>query len=112
MLPSVFDNALPRLPIPSRSLTEQLHGTVEMPVSRGTTEHRQRSLGRWRSRGVFDPGAGASRAGLGDTLAEFIVREIRDTFDPNATRSQQLEDAGRVLVNAIDDLENVIERLR
>jgi len=49
---------------------------------------------------------------LGDTLAEFIVREIRDTFDPNATRSQQLEDAGRVLVNAIDDLENVIERLR
>ena len=29
MLPSVFDNALPRLPIPSRSLTEQLHGTVE-----------------------------------------------------------------------------------
>jgi hypothetical protein len=60
----------------------------------------------------FDPGTGASRTGLGDTLAEFIVREIRDTFDPNATRSQQLEEARRVLMNAIDDLENVIERLQ
>lgn len=60
----------------------------------------------------FDPDTGAFRAGLGDTLAEFIVREIRDTFDPNATRSQQLEEARRVLMNAIDDLENVIERLR
>ena len=30
----------------------------------------------------FDPDTGASRAGSGDTLAEFIVREIRDTFDP------------------------------
>ena len=60
----------------------------------------------------FDPATGAARAGSGDTLAEFIVREIRDTFDPNATRSQQLEEARRVLMNAIDDLENVIERLR
>jgi len=60
----------------------------------------------------FDSGTEGSRAGLGDTLAEFIVREIRDTVDPNATRSQQLEEARRVLMNAIDDLENVIERLR
>ena len=60
----------------------------------------------------FDPDTGASRAGSGDTLAEFIVREIRDTFDPAATRSQQLEEARRVLMNAIDDLENVIERLQ
>jgi hypothetical protein len=60
----------------------------------------------------FDPDSGASRAGSGDTLAEFIVREIRDTFDPNATRSQQLEEARRVLMNAIDDLESVIERLQ
>jgi hypothetical protein len=60
----------------------------------------------------FDPETGASRAGSGDTLAEFIVREIRDTFDPNATRSAQLEEARRVLLNAIDDVENVIERLQ
>jgi hypothetical protein len=60
----------------------------------------------------FDPDNGASRAGSGDTLAEFIVREIRDTFDSNATRSAQLEEARRVLMNAIDDLENVIERLQ
>jgi len=60
----------------------------------------------------FDPDTGASRAGLDDTLAEFIVREIRDTFDPTAIRSEQLEEARRVLMNAIDDLENVIERLQ
>lgn len=36
----------------------------------------------------FDPDTGASRAGSGDTLAEFIVREIRDTFDPTAIRSE------------------------
>lgn len=60
----------------------------------------------------FDPDTGTSRAGLGDTLAEFIVREIRDTFDSNATRCAQLEEARRVLMNAIDDLENVIERLQ
>jgi hypothetical protein len=53
----------------------------------------------------FDPDTGVARAGSGDTLAEFIIREIRDTFDPNATRSEQLEEARRVLVNAIDDLE-------
>ena len=60
----------------------------------------------------FDPGTGASRAGSGDTLAELIVREIRDTFDSKATRSQQLEEARRVLMNAIDDLETVIEGLQ
>ncbi len=60
----------------------------------------------------FDPETGAARTGSGDTLAEFIVREIRDTFDANATRSAQLQEARRVLLNAIDDLENVIERLQ
>jgi hypothetical protein len=60
----------------------------------------------------FDPDTGAARAGSGDTLAEFIVREIRDTFDPNASRMAQLEEARRVLMNAIDDLESVIERLQ
>jgi hypothetical protein len=60
----------------------------------------------------FDPDTGAARAGSGDTLAEFIVREIRDTFDLNATRSEQLEEARRVLLNAVDDLENVIEQLQ
>ena len=60
----------------------------------------------------FDPATGVARAGSGDTLAEFIVREIRDTFDLNATRSEQLEEARRVLLNAVDDLESVIERLQ
>jgi hypothetical protein len=60
----------------------------------------------------FDPDTGTSRAGSGDILAEFIVREIRDTFDPNSPRSAQLEEARRVLMNVIDDLESVIERLQ
>ncbi len=60
----------------------------------------------------FHPDTGTPRAGSGDTLAEFIVREIRDTFDPNATRCAQLDEARRVLMNAIDDLESVIERLQ
>ena len=60
----------------------------------------------------YDPDTGACRAGSDDTLAEFIVREIRDTFDSNATRSAQLEEARRVLMNAIDDLETVTERLQ
>ena len=38
----------------------------------------------------FDPDTGGPKTGSGDTLAEFIVREMRDRFDPNATRSQQL----------------------
>ena len=59
----------------------------------------------------FDPDTGTPRQGSGDTLAEFVVREIRDTFDPNASRCAQLEEARRVLMNAIDDLESVIERL-
>jgi hypothetical protein len=60
----------------------------------------------------FDPDTGGPKTGSGNTLAEFIVREIRDTFDSNATRSAQLEEARRVLRNAIDDLESVIERLQ
>lgn len=60
----------------------------------------------------FDPETGAARAGSGDTLAEFMIREIRDTFDPKVTRGAQFEEARRVLLNAIDDLENVIERLQ
>ena len=33
------------------------------------------------------------RTGTGDTLAEFIVREIADTFDPNVPTEKQLDEA-------------------
>jgi hypothetical protein len=57
----------------------------------------------------FDPATGEPRDGEGDTLAEFIVKELRDTFDPNASRETQIEEAQRVLSIAIADLELVIE---
>ena len=57
----------------------------------------------------YDPATGEGRDGEGDTLAEFIVKEIRDTFDPNASREAQIKEAQRVLRIAIADLELVIE---
>lgn len=55
--------------------------------------------------GSFDP------YGHGDGLAMFIVRELSDTFDTNLTKSEKLEEAIRMMQNAIRDLENVVEAL-
>ncbi|HET9101156.1 MAG TPA: hypothetical protein VFN62_12245, partial [Acidobacteriaceae bacterium] len=60
----------------------------------------------------FDPETGERRQGTGDTLAQFIVAELRDTFDAEASRSAQIHEARLVLSNAVDDLERVIERLQ
>src|SRR5579872_2746760 len=53
----------------------------------------------------------ANEAGSGDTLAEFIVLEIRDTFDANLPKTEQLTEACRVLRRAISNVESVIEAL-
>ena len=47
----------------------------------------------------------------GDTLAEFIVRELCDTFDDQADTSKQVAEAVRVLNRAKADLEVVITTL-
>ncbi len=60
----------------------------------------------------FDPETGERRQGSGDTLAQFIVAELQDTFDAEASRSAQLQEARRVLSHAIDDLQGVIDRLQ
>ncbi len=60
----------------------------------------------------FDPETGERRQGSGDTLAQFIVSEIRDTFDARASRSAQLQEARLALSHAIDDLKGVIQRLQ
>ncbi len=60
----------------------------------------------------FDPDSGEPRPGSGDTLAQFIVVELSETFDPNTSRSAQLEEARRVLNRAADELQAVIETLR
>ena len=41
---------------------------------------------------------------VGDTLALFVVRELRDTFDPAATDVAQLREADRVLTTAYRQL--------
>ena len=60
----------------------------------------------------FDTETGEPRDGEGDTLAKFIVLELKDTFDPDATREEQIEEARRVLNNAIRDIEQVIQALQ
>ena len=51
------------------------------------------------------------RTGAGDTLAEFIVREIADTYDAEATDEAQLDEALRVMRRACTEVTGVIEAL-
>lgn len=50
--------------------------------------------------------------GCGDTLARFIVVEMRDTFDPAATDAAQVDEAIRVLGQGQTDLESALRGLR
>src|SRR5713226_8606995 len=50
-----------------------------------------------------------NRAGSGNTLAEFIVLEIRDTFDATLPKSDQLTEVGRVLRRAIACIQSVVD---
>lgn len=47
----------------------------------------------------------------GDTLAEFIYRELQDTFDESATTQEQLAAAVSAMEKAIRDLQGVIRAL-
>lgn len=59
----------------------------------------------------YDPDTGEARAGSGDTRALFIVRELRETFDPEAPDDAQVTEAIRVLERAREDLSQVIAAL-
>ena len=48
----------------------------------------------------------------GDTLALFIVRELADTFNPEASDEDQLHEAARVIQTATDELCRVAEGLK
>jgi hypothetical protein len=50
--------------------------------------------------------------GTGDTLAEFIVRELAETFDPDASDEDQIDQAVKVLEEATSDLNGVMAALR
>ena len=47
----------------------------------------------------------------GDTLAEFIVKELCDTFDAEASEAEQRTEAVRVLRRGISELQSVIAAL-
>lgn len=48
----------------------------------------------------------------GDTLAEFIVRELVGTFDINASGEAQLDEAIRVMSTAVQELTSVVDVLQ
>lgn len=56
----------------------------------------------------FDATTGEPIARSGDTLAEFIVRELRETFEEQSSRERQVATAVRVLDRAKDCIENAI----
>jgi hypothetical protein len=51
------------------------------------------------------------RTGTGDTLAEFVVAELVDTFDPSVSTDKQLDEAVSVMRWACTELESVIRAL-
>lgn len=50
-------------------------------------------------------------SGSGDTLAEFVVRELIETFVAKDTDEEQIDEAVRVMERAREELENVINAL-
>ncbi len=48
---------------------------------------------------------------LGDSLAVFVIRELAETFDPDASDGEQIAEAVRVMSAARDNLENVVTAL-
>jgi hypothetical protein len=59
----------------------------------------------------YDTLTGERRQGEGDSLAKYIVTELSETFDPDATRTQQIDQACHALNNVIADLERVVEAI-
>lgn len=59
----------------------------------------------------FDPKTAERREGGGDTLAQFIVAELSETFDSGASRTKQLREARIALENAAEKIEEVIHGL-
>jgi len=59
----------------------------------------------------FDTDTGDLKEGHGDTLAEFIVVELTETFDSDGDDEDQMSEAVRVMERAKRDLEDVITAL-
>lgn len=63
------------------------------------------------TRRCWDAKKQKTQSGGGDTLAEFIVREIADTFEADAPEANQLDAALCAMRRACTDLTAVIEAL-
>lgn len=60
----------------------------------------------------FDKDTGELKPdGQGDGLAKFVVFEIAETYDEDASDEDQLNEATRVMESAIRDLHDVIRAL-
>lgn len=56
----------------------------------------------------YEKETGKEVEGSGDTLAQFIVRELRETFDESKSDEEQIDRAVSVLNNAVKDLNRVV----
>lgn len=54
---------------------------------------------------------GEFREGRGDELAQFIVGELIESIDPDATDTKQIEEAVQLMKRARDDIQRVINAL-
>lgn len=59
----------------------------------------------------FDAKTGEPKEGSGDTLARFIVAEIRETYDKDANEEDQLDNIVGNLEKAVEDIQSVIAEL-
>jgi len=55
----------------------------------------------------FDESTGVPTEGSGDGLAKFIVDEIRETYDDSASDKDQIQEAFRVIIRGVANLEAV-----
>lgn len=54
-------------------------------------------------------GQAAKRKKVGDGLAEFIYRELKETFDPKASALDQVNEAKRVMETAVRETSAVAQ---
>ena len=48
---------------------------------------------------------------VGDQLAEFIVKEMEDTFEPDTTSREQITEAIKVMTYALEEIQGVLKAL-
>ena len=57
---------------------------------------------------AWDPETKSPISNSGDTLAEFVVRELLDVYDPDGSEQSNYANARRAIMVAVCDLERVV----